>query len=154
MLLYHMRISNWNCSYYIEEALPEGYKVFCFYCTETFTSKTSLIVHRESKHGIENTNYPLYPCDVCQYVTQNSNTRSKLHRQYHNLTTVYKCNRCMFLAPTYGGMKCHLRKTHCTIEHAVMIEDGVSTSFSECESAQWNLCLLLISLQPGMEWKV
>lgn len=107
--------------------LPADHRVFCYHCLESFTSKKGLVEHLRSKHDRKlNSNYPIYRCNVCSYVSQNSHSRHKRHKECHQLSTVYRCNRCMFLAPTYAGMRCHHRKTHCTIDYTEKFVNGVS----------------------------
>ena len=122
---------------FTDEEFPEGYKAFCPYCPAAFTNKQDLIKHFQEEHGKTPAgNYPIMLCDMCCFVSQNSYTTFKQHREYHKLSLVYKCTRCLFLSPSPQGILRHATNTFCNRHDLVQIEGSQSpVPINEVESS-------------------
>ena len=112
--------------FFSEEEFPEGYKAFCPYCPAAFTNKQELIKHFQEEHDKTPAgNYPIMLCDMCCFVAQNSYTTFKQHREYHRLSVVYKCTRCLYLSSSNMGIKRHARNNFCSDDDLVFIQNSV-----------------------------
>ena len=116
----------------IDAQFPEGYKAFCKHCIAIFTNKRSLLDHLKIVHDKPYlSGYKLHLCDECFYVSQNCQKSFKRHKECHELSHVYRCNRCWFLNGTIRGMRVHVNASQsCSAKDIVKIEDGVSSPFS------------------------
>ena len=118
--------------------LPGGSMATCPYCPTSFTRKANkqtdiiyrqdIINHFKEEHGIvPGSCYSIRFCDMCSFVTSSGYAAYQKHRKCHELSVVYKCNRCLYLSSTLQGILLHVSNTYCSHRDWEMIrKPGVS----------------------------